>query len=122
MQKESIYNKMTKSERLVAELLKNLGIKWVYERPIFVWDGNKRPRVWTPDFYLIPFGVYVEVCGSRDFNYKYRREILDKNRFRVIFLHLYKNKQKWKYHFMDYLEKIMDYRYKKLNEIIRNKN
>jgi len=30
MQKESIYNKMTKSEKEVAELLKNLGIKWLY--------------------------------------------------------------------------------------------
>ena len=48
--RESIYNNMTRSEKEVAELLKNLGILWSYERPIFVWDENKRPRVWAPDF------------------------------------------------------------------------
>ena len=31
----SIYDKMTNAEKEVAELLKNLGIKWSYERPIF---------------------------------------------------------------------------------------
>lgn len=45
---ESIYDQMTKSEKLVADLLKELGIKWSYEQPIFVWDENKKPRVWAP--------------------------------------------------------------------------
>lgn len=40
---------MTRSEREVADLLKNLGIRWSYEHPVFVWDENKRPRVWAPD-------------------------------------------------------------------------
>ena len=45
MQRESVYDKMTRSEKEVAELLKNLGIRWSYEHPVFVWDENKRPRV-----------------------------------------------------------------------------
>ena len=53
---------MTNAEREVAELLKDLGISWAYEHPVFVWDENKRPRVWAPDFYLIPFRIYVEGC------------------------------------------------------------
>jgi hypothetical protein len=57
---------MTKSEKEVADLLKEMGIKWSYEHPVFVWDENGRPRVWAPDFYLIPFGVYIEVCGSKN--------------------------------------------------------
>jgi len=122
MQKESIYDKMTNSEKEVAELLKNLGISWAYEKPVFVWDENKRPRVWAPDFYLIPFGVYIEVCGSENFDYDYRRKILDKNGVRVIFLHLYKDKRKWKYHLINCLDRIMGYRYKKLNEILRKEN
>ena len=81
---------MTRSEREVAELLKNLGIKWSYEQPVFVWDENKRPRVWAPDFYLVPFGVYIEVCGSSSFDYDYRKTIYQKNGYNVIFLHLYK--------------------------------
>jgi len=50
MQKESIYDKMTYAEKEVASELKKLGIQWSYEQPVFVWDENKRPRVWAPDF------------------------------------------------------------------------
>ena len=85
MQIESIYDKMTNSEKKVAELLKDIGIKWSYEHPVFVWDGNKRPRVWAPDFYLVPFGIYVEVCGSENFDYEYRRRTFDNNGHKVIF-------------------------------------
>ena len=122
MQKASIYDQMTKSEKEVAELLKDLGIKWSYEQPVFVWDENKRPRVWAPDFYLIPFGIYVEVCGSSSFDYEYRRKIFDKNGYRVIFLHLYKEEYKWKSHFMNYLEKTIEFRYDKLNRIVKSYN
>ena len=48
--KESIYNQMTRCEKEVAELLKEMGIKWTYEQPVFVGDENKRPRVWAPYF------------------------------------------------------------------------
>ena len=113
---------MTRSEKEVADLLKGLGIKWSYEYPVFVWDENKRPRVWAPDFYLIPFGIYVEVCGSKKFDYEYRKKIFDNNGYNVIFLHLYKGTNKWKNHLMNYLEIITNYRSKKLNEIIRKVN
>jgi len=114
MQRESIYDKMTKSEKVVAELLKNLGIRWSYEHPIFVWDENNRPRVWAPDFYLISFGIYVEVCGSDKFDYNYRKNIYKENGYDVIFLHMYKETYKWKKHFKDYLKEKLNYRNKKL--------
>jgi len=82
---KSIYDKMTNYEKEVANLLKNLEIRWSYEHPVFVWDENWRPRVWAPDFFLVSFGIYVEVCGSEDFDYEYRRKIFDKNGYRVIF-------------------------------------
>jgi len=119
MQRELIYEKMTKPEREVAELLKDLGIKWSYEHPVFIYDENNRPRVWAPDFYLIPFGIYVEVCGSEKFDYEYRRRIFDRNGYRVIFLHLYKDTNKWKHHLVRYLERIINYRFCKLKEILR---
>ena len=112
---------MTDAEREVAGLLKDLGIKWSYEHPIFVWDENKRPRVWAPDFYLVSLGIYVEVCGSKDFNYKYRRKIFDSNGYRVIFLHLYKETRQWHKHLINYIELITDYRCNKFNKILRNK-
>ena len=115
-------DKLTRSEKEVAKFLKNLGIHWSYEHPIFVWDENKRPRVWAPDFYLIPFGIYIEVCGSEKFDYEYRKKIFDSNSYKVIFLHLFKKPNKWKYHLMSYLERITDYRYHKLNEILYIKN
>ncbi len=93
--KESIYDNMTRCEKEVADLLKEMGIKWTYEQSVFVWDENKRPRVWAPDFYLVPFRIYVEVCGSEDFNYEYRRKIFARNGHLVIFLHLYKESNKW---------------------------
>ena len=122
MKNNSIYDRMTRSEKKVANLLKEMGIKWAYEHPVFVWDENKRPRVWAPDFFLIPFGIYVEVCGSEDFNYDYRRKIFDNNGHRVIFLHLYKETNKWRYHFIKYLQLFTNNRYLKLNKILVNEN
>ena len=119
MQKESIYEKMTNAEKEVAALLKDLGIKWSYEQPVFVWDENKKPRVWAPDFYLIQFGIYIEVCGSSNFNYDYRRKIFDKNGYRVIFLHLYKDIDQRKSHLLNYLRLFTITRNQKLAEIVR---
>ena len=122
MKKESVYDQMTIAELEVANLLKEMGIKWSYEHPVFVWDENKRPRVWTPDFFLIPFEIYIEVCGSKDFDYEYRRKTYDNNGHKVIFLHLYKEKNKWKNHLNRYLEKFTNYRYKKLYQILNKEN
>ena len=108
---------MTESERVVAQFLKDLGIFWSYEKPIYLWDRDKRPRVWTPDFFLTQFSIYVEVCGSEDFDYEYRRITYKKNGYDVIFLHLYKNSQKWKKHFFQYISKISNYRMKRFDSI-----
>lgn len=75
---------------------RELDLWWWYEYPVFVYDEKKRPRVWTPDFYIPKLGMYIEVCGSEDFNYKYREKIYKKNRYHVIFVHLYKEREKWK--------------------------
>ena len=122
MQQISIYDKMTNAEREVADLLKEMGIKWSYEHPVFVWDENKRPRVWAPDFFLKQFGVYIEVCGSSNFDYEYRRKIFDKNGYKVIFLHLYKNTNKWKKHLIHYIKLFTNYRVYKLNQLIIQEN
>ena len=122
MNKESVYTKMTKSEREVANVLKEMGIKWAYEKPVFVWDENKRPRVWAPDLYLAPFGIYVEVCGSSSFDYEYRRKIFDTNGYRVIFLHLYKEKDRWKKHLINYLRLFTDSNFYNLDKLLKGDN
>ena len=115
--KESIYDNMTRCEKEVADLLKEMDIEWRYEHPVFVWDENKRPRVWAPDFYLIPLGIYIEVCGSENFDYGYRRKIFDQNGYKVIFLHLYKEKERWINHLIRYLYMLSNQRCKILIKI-----
>jgi len=114
MQRESIYDRMTRAEKEVANVLKEFRIQWSFEQPVFVWDENKRPRVWTPDFLLISFGIYIEVCGSEKLDYSYRKNIYRQNGYDVIFLHMYKESIKWKNHLIQYLKEILDNRNKKL--------
>jgi len=92
----SVYRKMTNTEREVARYLKRRELGWVFEFPVFVYDEKDRTRLWTPDFYIPTLGLYIEVCGSEDFNYDYRKEIYEKNGIPVVFLHYYKNPDKWK--------------------------
>lgn len=112
---------MTNAEKEVASVLKKMNIEWSYEQPVFVWDENKRPRVWAPDFYLIPFDIYIEVCGSKTFDYSYRRRIFDRNGYKVIFLHLYKETDKWENHLLCYLQWFTFCRNYKLDGILRKK-
>jgi hypothetical protein len=91
----SSYSDMEESEREVAEYLNQLGLQWVFESPVFVYDEKDRPRVWTPDFYIPKLGMHIEVCGSENFDYKYRENIYKKNGFPVVFVHFFKEKEKW---------------------------
>lgn len=118
MFEESVYDRMTRAEKEVATVLKEFGIRWSFEQPVFVWDENKRPRVWAPDFYLFHFGIYVEVCGAKEFDYEYRRKILTQNGYQVIFLHLYKEASQWKNHLFEYLRFFSNCRNKRLNKIL----
>ena len=87
---------MTITERKVADYLKQRDIWWIFEFPVFVYDEKDRPRLWTPDFYIPKLGLYVEVCGSKKFDYEYRKEIYGKNGIPVVFLHYFKRPKKWK--------------------------
>lgn len=107
---------MTDSEKEVAAYLRELNVWWKYEYPIFVYDEKDRPRVWTPDFYLPELGVFIEVCGSKNFNYNYRSEIYNKNRVPIIFIHQFKRDDDWR----KYLRKRLDEIHNKRWEIIKN--
>ena len=88
---------MTKPEREVARYLKKRDIWWVFEFPVFVYEENDRPRLYSPDFYIPKLGFYIEVCGSEKFDYEHRKAVYEKNGIPVVFLHYYKNPKKWKY-------------------------
>ncbi len=76
MSNETIFDKMSKPEKEVADFLTEFGIWWIYEQPVIVKDEGDRQRNYYPDFYLNDFGVYVEVCGAdRKRDYERRQEI-----------------------------------------------
>jgi hypothetical protein len=60
--------------------------------------------------------MYIEVCGSAEFDYEYREKMYKKNRYHVIFVHLYKEYKKWR----NYLVKrIMEIEEKRHDEVMK---
>lgn len=121
----SKYDDMTESERQVANYLEQLRrfssyLWWVYQFPVFVYDEKKRPRVWTPDFFLPKLGMYIEVCGSPRFNYDYRERIYEKNGYHVIFVHVYKERKAWRDYLVDRIKQIEESRHSKVMEMIQS--
>jgi len=114
--KDSIYADMEESEKQVAGYLRELDLWWIYEFPVFVYDEKKRPRVWTPDFCIPKLGMHVEVCGKEREDYEYRKRIYKKNGYRVIFVHLYKERKKWK-NFL--IKRIMEIEEKRHDEVMK---
>lgn len=115
---DSVYSDMTDLEKQVADCLRALDLWWVYEFPVFVYDEKKRPRVWTPDFYIPKLGMYVEVCGSEDFDYEYREKMYRKNGYYVIFLHLYKERKRWKNYLVKRIMEIEELRHSEVIKMI----
>ena len=115
---ESVYADMTDSETQVANYLRELDLWWVYEFPVFVYDEKKRPRVWAPDFYIPKLGMYIEVCGTKRFNYEYREKIYRKNGHYVIFLHLYKERKKWKNYLVKRIKEIEELRHSEVMKMV----
>jgi hypothetical protein len=90
----SVYEGMTPTEIEVAEFLNDLKQYWVFESPVFVYDTEKRPRVWTPDFYLHNLGMHVEVWNSETESHEYREKVYKRNGYHVIFVHVFR--PEWK--------------------------
>ena len=117
---DSIYADMRYSERQVANYLKKLRLRWKYQFPVFVYDDQDRPRVWTPDFYIPKLGMHIEVSGSKAFDYEYREKIYKKNGYHVIFLHLYKEKKKWKKYLVKRIMEIEEFRHSEVMKMINS--
>jgi hypothetical protein len=105
---------MTESEKQVAAYLKKLGLYWIFQFPVFVYDEKNRPRVWTPDFFIPRLGIYIEVCGSKDFDYEYRERVFKKNQIPVVFIHFYKEKEKWKNYLVVKIKEIEEARHQEV--------
>lgn len=92
----SYFEGMTETERKVAEYLNELNLSWVYEAPVFLYDNEDRPRVWTPDFYLPSLGMHIEVWNTEEKSPEYREKAYKKNGYHVIFVHAFKEETEWK--------------------------
>jgi hypothetical protein len=114
----SAYHDMTESERQVLEYLTKLDLDPIFQFPVFVYDDKNRPRVWTPDFYIPKLGMYVEVAGSRNFDYDYREKIYKKNGIPVIFIHFFKDKERWKNYFIVRMKEIEEARYEEVMKMV----
>lgn len=114
------YPHMMPSERKVAEFLDALGLPWIFEYPVFIYDERKRPRVWTPDFFIPKLGIYIEVCGSKDFNYEYREKICISNNILIIFIHLYKTEKYWKKFLFRRLKEVEEQRHTEATKLMEN--
>jgi hypothetical protein len=97
---------MYDSEKRFSEFLDELKIRWDYESPVYVKDERGRPRLWTPDFYLPDLGVYVEVCGTPDFKYDYRKKIYKDNKIPIVFIEEFKEPYRWKKALIAEIDKI----------------
>ena len=117
----SIYSGMTDLEKNFAEFLKQeLNFWWWYEYPVFVYDEKDRPRVWTPDFYIPKLGMFIEVCGSTDFDYEYREKIYKKNGHNVIFVQTYKEKSFWKNFLLKRILEIEEQRHQEVMKMLHS--
>lgn len=86
----------TIQETKVEQFLKERGLHTYFEAPVFITDDKKRPRVWSPDFFLPELGIYIEVCGAKRRAYKYRKQIYQDNKIPVIFVKTYFEEKYWK--------------------------
>ena len=112
------WSKMTPAERDVAGYLDELGISYEFEYPVFVKDERGRPRLWTPDFYLIDIKIYIEVYESESFDLEYNKKMYAENKIDIIFLPLFKKDLMWKEHFLELLKIIVTSSRKKLDILI----
>jgi hypothetical protein len=85
-----------------------------------MYDERNRPRVWTPDFYVPRIAMFIEVCGSENFDYKFRDKIYRKNGFYVIFLHVYKEPEQWKKHPAEKIMEIEEFRHDEVQKMIKS--
>ncbi|EMR75359.1 hypothetical protein MBGDF03_00848 [Thermoplasmatales archaeon SCGC AB-540-F20] len=105
----------SESEKRVAGFLDNLNIKWEAQPKVLVTDNYGKERTTYPDFHLPEFGIYLEVCGAeRTDYYNNKKKLYEKNRIPMIFIHTYKEEQKWKLYLISQTLQIQNKRQSKL--------
>jgi len=85
-----------------------------------LYDERNRPRLWTPDFFIPELGIYIEVCGSKAFDYDYREKVYRDNGLNVIFLHFYKKVRYWRRFLFRRIKEVEDQGHSDASKLIEN--
>ena len=105
----------SKGEKMIADFLNELEIKFVYEKPFMIKDPEDNLRIVYPDFWLSEFGIIIEYFGmegneSYDVITKRKKEMYKKDYLEMIPVYPVTLKKNWK-----------EYIKKKIFEINENK-
>jgi hypothetical protein len=67
--------------------------------------------------------MYVEVCGTESLReqYQYREKMYRKNDYSVVFLHLYKEREKWKSYLLKRIVELENSRHLKVMKILESR-
>ena len=64
--------------------------------------------------------IYIEVCGSKDFNYEYREKICQDNNISIIYLHFYKKQKYWQRFLIKKIKEVEEQRHFEAMKVIEN--
>lgn len=89
----------SQGERRIAAYLKDQGIRFTYERPVAVIDGEKT-KIWYADFHLDDYHILLEYLGMNG-NLRnsivndYKRRVYKENRYDLIEIYPEDFKRNW---------------------------
>lgn len=108
-------------EKKVAAYLKEVGVRWEYEKPLFLIDQFNKPRIYVPDFFLPELNTYLEVIGSKvnfDKKHRYQKQAYEKNDIQIIYVKTYESG--WDAKLSDDIYEYLHKMTKNLLEALRN--
>ncbi len=119
----------SRGETLIAEFLKEAGIKFLYEYPLIIIDDDNKIRVWYPDFWLPELSIVVEYFGMVN-DEQYREQMKKKqdlyNKLDINFIgldtHMVQLSKNWEKFIVMRIMEIMDSKrplYRRLEELKR---
>jgi len=112
-------NFKSQGERRIAYFLEDNLIRYQYEPGLLVNSGDKKPRIWYPDFYLPEFVTYIEYFGlageqNYDQGIRKKKEVYSAMGLDVIPLYPWNFCEDWQQYIMKEVEKITIRRYRDL--------
>ena len=98
---------MTKGEKEVSVFLSSVNINWMYHTPVILVDEEELREIWNPSFYLYEFGIYVVIINDANKDsFEKIKSMYQLNKIPVIYIEVYKEQKKWKFHLLNQILQI----------------